>query len=55
MQDPLRGGPDKLLDDILAVVHEGDEKAKTGDAMTMKGRRFLPEILLQLARQISPF
>jgi hypothetical protein len=23
--------------------------------MTMKGRRFLPEILLQLARQISPF
>ncbi|CAK9200932.1 unnamed protein product [Sphagnum troendelagicum] len=55
LQDPLRGGPDKLLDDILAVVHEGDEKAKTGDAMTMKGRRFLPEILLQLARKISPF
>jgi hypothetical protein len=23
--------------------------------MTMKGRRFLPEILLQLARRISPF
>jgi prenylcysteine alpha-carboxyl methylesterase len=56
LQDPMRGGADELLADILAVVHEGDEEAKAEDTMLMKTRRRLvPEFLLQLARTVSPF
>jgi prenylcysteine alpha-carboxyl methylesterase len=56
LQDPMRGGADELLADILAVVHEGDEEAKAEDIMLMKTRRRLvPEFLLQLAHTVSPF
>ncbi len=56
VQDPMRGGADELLADILAVVHEGDEEAKAEDIMLMKTRRRLvPEFLLQLAHTVSPF
>lgn len=51
----MRGGKDELLHDILEIIHENDEEARQGDAMAMKRRRLVPEILLQLARLVSPF
>eukprot|EP00250_Pteridium_aquilinum_P019123 c24305_g2_i2 orf=418-1839(+) len=55
LQDPMRGGYDVLLADILAVVHEGDREAQVKDALSEARRRLVPEFLLQLARSISPF
>lgn len=54
MQDPMRGGRDALLADILAVVHAHDEEARAEDERYVR-RRLVPEILLQLAHKISPF
>lgn len=36
MQDPLRGGKDKLLADILTIVHANDEEAKAEDLMNSR-------------------
>jgi prenylcysteine alpha-carboxyl methylesterase len=55
LQDPMRGGEDKLLADILSIVHADDEESKAEDATAMMRRRLVPEILLQLARKVSPF
>ncbi|KAH9558467.1 hypothetical protein CY35_06G010600 [Sphagnum magellanicum] len=55
LQDPMRGGKDKLLGDILSIVFADDEEAKAEDAVTMMRRRLVPEILLQLGRKVSPF
>lgn len=56
MQDPLRGGKDQLLVDILSIVHANDEKAKAEDVKKAASRpRLVPELLLQLARLVSPF
>jgi len=56
LQDPMQGGVDDLLADILAVIHKGDDEAKAEDFMVMKRRRRLvPEIFLQLAHRVCPF
>jgi len=55
LQDPLRGGKDKLLQDILSVIHAGDPLAQADDAAAPPRRRLVPEILLKLARKVSPF
>ncbi|KAG0598468.1 hypothetical protein M758_12G076400 [Ceratodon purpureus] len=56
LQDPMRGGKDELLADILAVVHANDEEARAEDVKNAYfRRRLVPEILLQLARRVSPF
>ncbi|KAJ8422735.1 hypothetical protein Cgig2_015543 [Carnegiea gigantea] len=55
IQDPLRGGRDELFEHMLAVIHAGDEAALAKDAMAPPMRRLVPEILLKLAREISPF
>lgn len=55
MQDPLRGGKDDLFDQLVAVIHVGDEEALAKDALAPPRKRLVPEILLMLARQISPF
>ena len=52
----MRGGKDELLADILDVVHANDEDARAEDVKNAHlRRRLLPEILLQLARRVSPF
>ena len=52
----MRGGKDELLADILAVVHANDEEARAEDVKTaFHRRRLVPELLLQLARRVSPF
>lgn len=55
LQDPMRGGQDALLEDIVAVVHAGDKEAQVKDALSEPRRRLVPELLLQLARSVSPF
>ncbi|KAL5581996.1 hypothetical protein UlMin_014438 [Ulmus minor] len=55
LQDPLRGGKDALFDHLVAVIHADDKEALAKDAMAPPRRRLVPEILLKLARKISPF
>ncbi|KAJ7549469.1 hypothetical protein O6H91_07G054400 [Diphasiastrum complanatum] len=55
LQDPMRGGQNQLVADILAVVHANDREAQEKDAAAPPRRRMVPECLLQLARKVSPF
>uniref|UniRef100_A0A7C9E0V0 protein-S-isoprenylcysteine alpha-carbonyl methylesterase n=1 Tax=Opuntia streptacantha TaxID=393608 RepID=A0A7C9E0V0_OPUST len=55
IQDQLRGGKNELFEHMVAVIHSGDEEALAKDAMAPPVRRLLPEMLLKLAREISPF
>ncbi|KAI5064372.1 hypothetical protein GOP47_0021042 [Adiantum capillus-veneris] len=55
LQDPMRGGHDVLVADILSVVHAGDQEALAKDVLSVPRRRLVPEFLLQLARSVSPF
>lgn len=55
LQDPLRGGKDELFDHLVAHIHADDPEAQAKDAMATPRRRLVPELLLWLARRISPF
>ncbi|XP_060192148.1 probable isoprenylcysteine alpha-carbonyl methylesterase ICMEL2 isoform X2 [Lycium barbarum] len=55
LQDPLRGGKDDLFDHIVAYIHANDKEALAKDAMAPPRKRLVPEILLKLARRVSPF
>nr|XP_043614075.1 isoprenylcysteine alpha-carbonyl methylesterase ICME-like [Erigeron canadensis] len=54
VQDPMRGD-DKLFDDLVALIHAGDEKALAKQARAPPRRRLVPEFMLKLARKVSPF
>ncbi|KAK3204153.1 hypothetical protein Dsin_018199 [Dipteronia sinensis] len=53
--DTLRGGKDELFDHIIVVIHADDEEALARDAMAPPRERLVPELLLTMARFISPF
>ena len=55
IHDPLRGGKDDLFDQIVTFIHSGDDEALAKDAIAPPRRRLVPEFLLKLAHQISPF
>lgn len=55
LQDPLRGGRDELVENIVTVIFAGDPLSNTGDVVSTPARRLVPEFMLQLARRISPF
>ncbi|KAF8011307.1 hypothetical protein BT93_J1807 [Corymbia citriodora subsp. variegata] len=55
LQDPLRGGKDELFDHLVAYIHADDPEAQARDATAPPRRRLVPELLLWLARRISPF
>ncbi|WOG93183.1 hypothetical protein DCAR_0312464 [Daucus carota subsp. sativus] len=55
LQDPMRGGKDELFEYITTYIHAGDEEALAKDAMAPPRRRLVPEILLKLAHDVSPF
>nr|CAD1831229.1 unnamed protein product [Ananas comosus var. bracteatus] len=58
IQDPLRGGRDELLEDIVAMINSDDDDASTRANDVIAGspaRRLVPEFMLKLARRISPF
>ncbi|AQK92374.1 probable isoprenylcysteine alpha-carbonyl methylesterase ICME [Zea mays] len=55
LQDPLRGGRDKLVEDVLSVIHVDDASARERDASAPTPERLVYEWQIKLARQISPF
>ncbi|KAD2804309.1 hypothetical protein R6Q59_030170 [Mikania micrantha] len=54
VQDPMRGD-DKLYDDLVAIIHGGDEEALATQARAPPRRRLVPEFMLKMAGKISPF
>ncbi|KAL5723500.1 putative isoprenylcysteine alpha-carbonyl methylesterase icmel1 [Ranunculus cassubicifolius] len=56
LQDPLRGGKDELVENILSVIHR-DEGDATGnlERNNVTAPRLVPEFMLQAAHRISPF
>jgi len=55
LQDPLRGGRDPLVEDVLSIIHADDAIALQKVALAPTPRRLVFEWQLKLARQISPF
>ncbi|KNA07213.1 hypothetical protein SOVF_173930 [Spinacia oleracea] len=55
LQDPMRGGNDPMFEDLVAIIHAKDEEALANDAMAPLRKRLVPEIMLKLARAVSPF
>ncbi|XXG83942.1 hypothetical protein AAC387_Pa10g1578 [Persea americana] len=55
LQDPLRGGRDDLLEDIIAFIQAGDAGALPNDENATPRRRLVPEFMLKLAHKVSPF
>ncbi|XP_047959584.1 isoprenylcysteine alpha-carbonyl methylesterase ICME-like [Salvia hispanica] len=55
LQDPLRGGKDELFDYLVGFIHADDKEALARDAAAPPIRCRVPELLLRLAGQISPF
>ncbi|XP_029121510.1 isoprenylcysteine alpha-carbonyl methylesterase ICME isoform X3 [Elaeis guineensis] len=55
IQDPLRGGRDQLLEDLVAVIHASDASALAKDAVAPRAGQLVFEWQLKMARQISPF
>lgn len=51
----MRGGRDVLLEDIVSFIHAGDAASLSKDAVAPPARRLVPELMLQLARKVSPF
>ncbi|EOY02188.1 hypothetical protein QUC31_013391 [Theobroma cacao] len=55
LQDPMRGGRDEMFEDLVAIIHAGDEDALARDAVAPPRRRLVPEFMLKLAHSVSPF
>lgn len=51
----MRGGKDQLVEDLIFIIHENDRDALATDAVARRRRRLVPELLLKLARNVSPF
>ncbi|KAI4373308.1 hypothetical protein MLD38_011444 [Melastoma candidum] len=55
LQDPMRGGRDDMLEDLVGYIHASDPEALMTDAKSPPRRRMVPEFMLRLARAVSPF
>ncbi|KAF8716117.1 hypothetical protein HU200_026389 [Digitaria exilis] len=55
VQDPLRGGRDQLVEDVISVIHAHDANAREKDALAPTPERLVYEWQIKLARQIGPF
>ncbi|GJN41178.1 hypothetical protein PR202_gn00520 [Eleusine coracana subsp. coracana] len=55
LQDPLRGGRDKMLEEIAGVIHHDDPDASSQHLAVPIARRLVPEFMLTLAGRVSPF
>ncbi|CAN4124719.1 unnamed protein product [Withania somnifera] len=53
LQDPMRGGMDDLLDDLITMIL-GDD-SETIRANSTPTKRLVPEFMLKMARSVSPF
>ncbi|XAR55869.1 hypothetical protein NMG60_11036099 [Bertholletia excelsa] len=55
LQDPMRGGKDQMFSDLVAHIYAGDGEALAKEAAAPSRRRLVPELMLKLARSVSPF
>lgn len=55
LQDPLRGGRDKMLEEIVAVIQNDDPGVSAQHLAVPVARRLVPEFMLRLAGRVSPF
>lgn len=56
VQDPLRGGKDPLVEDVVSIIHADDAVARQKyDDSAPSPERLVSEWQIKLARQISPF
>lgn len=55
LQDPLRGGRDKLLEEIVTVIHNDNPDTSAQHLAVPVARRLVPEFMLMLAGRVSPF
>ncbi|CAL5040410.1 unnamed protein product [Urochloa decumbens] len=55
LQDPLRGGRDKMLEEIASVIHSEDLDKSADHMVVPAARRLVPEFMLKLAGRVSPF
>ncbi|KAF6986544.1 hypothetical protein CFC21_004282 [Triticum aestivum] len=56
VQDPLRGGKDPLVEDVVSIIHADDAVARQKyDDSAPSPERLVSEWRIMLARQISPF
>ncbi|CAN6176846.1 unnamed protein product [Urochloa humidicola] len=55
LQDPLRGGRDKMLEEIASVIHSEDLDTSADRLVVPVARRLVPEFMLKLAGRVSPF
>ncbi|MCE3051537.1 putative isoprenylcysteine alpha-carbonyl methylesterase icmel1 [Datura stramonium] len=53
LQDPMRGGIDDMLNDLITMIH-GDN-SETIRANSSPRKRLVPEFMLKMARSVSPF
>lgn len=53
LQDPMRGGIDDMLDDLITLIH-GDSSETIRENSTPR-KRLVPEFMLKMARSVSPF
>ncbi|KAK8550078.1 hypothetical protein V6N13_055633 [Hibiscus sabdariffa] len=53
LQDPMRGGRDEMFEDVVAIIHGGDEEALAKDAVAPPRRRLVPEFMLKLAHNME--
>ncbi|KAM3192853.1 hypothetical protein ACQJBY_069811 [Aegilops geniculata] len=55
LQDPLRGGRDKMLEEIVAVIQNDNPGLSAQNLPVPVARRLVPEFMLRLAGRVSPF
>jgi prenylcysteine alpha-carboxyl methylesterase len=55
LQDPLRGGKDPLVEDVVSIIHADNANACEKYDSSPIPERLVSEWQIQLARQISPF
>ncbi|KAF9674158.1 hypothetical protein SADUNF_Sadunf10G0098500 [Salix dunnii] len=55
LQDPMRGGNDRMFEDLVSIIHSDDREAQAKDEVAPPRRRLVPEFMLQLAHMVSPF
>ncbi|KAM0904693.1 hypothetical protein ACQ4PT_017852 [Festuca glaucescens] len=55
VQDPLRGGKDPLVEDVVSIIHADNPNACEKYDSSPIPERLVSEWQIQLARQISPF
>ncbi|KAL9352396.1 hypothetical protein Peur_055076 [Populus x canadensis] len=55
LQDPMRGGNDRMFEDLVSIIHSDDREAQAKDEVAPPRRRLVPEFMLQLAHRVSPF